>query len=401
MTDFLIGRQQIFDRDLRIFGYELLFRTLDDRSAPAADGSAITQQLIVDAILELGLEKLTGGTRAFINFTADNLLDGIAELLPKDRVVIEVLESARITPHLISSVRRLAAAGYLIALDDFVFEPAWEPLVQIAHIIKIDVRAQPENETYELIHQLKPYGTKILLEKIESEQEFQLYHRLGGDYFQGYFLHRPHLQAGKRIEAVHQTLLQLLAELHQPTIDFYRIAELVRRDPALSFKLLNFTNSAWFALPRRIDSIEQAVILLGLEQIKRWATLLALSSAVQTQPTELLRAALTRARMCELLAIATEHPAPHQAFLVGLFSNLDALLGVPLAEITKTLPLAEEVQAGLNQQGPLGEILSCTLNYERWQLTVACCSGLSLTTIGRIYLDSIAWAQQAYSCLHP
>lgn len=271
--------------------------------------------------------------------------------------------------------------------------------MQIAHIIKIDVRAQPANETYELIHRLKPYGTKILLEKIESKQEFELYHRMGGDYFQGYFLHRPYIQAGKRIKSAHQIVLQLLAELHQPNIDLYRIAELVRRDPALSYKLLNFINSAWFALPRRIDSIEQAVILLGLEQIKRWATLLALSSAAQAQPTELLRTALTRARMCELLAIATDHSAPPQAFLVGLFSNLDALLGMPLTEIAKTLPLAEEVQAGLNRQGPLGEILNCTLNYERWQLTAACCSGLSLTAIGRIYLDSLAWVQQVYSHL--
>ncbi len=401
MMDFLIGRQQIFDRNSDIFGYELLFRALDNRCVSVDDGTAITHQLIVDAILELGLEKLTGGTRAFINFTADNLLNRTAELLPKDKIVIEILENAKISPHLVSSVRRLAAAGYLIALDDFVFEPYWEPLVQIAHIIKIDVRTRPENEIYELINQLKPYGVKILLEKIESEQEFQLYHRLGGDYFQGYFLNRPSTQAGRRIGASQQALFQLLAELHQPNIDLHSIAGLIRRDPALSYKLVNFINSAWFALPRRIDSIDQAVILLGVEQIKRWATLIALGRAVQKRPSELIRIALIRARMCELLATATGQADPNQAFLVGIFSNLDTLLAMPLPDIIQPLPLADEVKAGLCQQGCLGEMLRCTLNYENWQLMEIRYALLSLTTISHIYLDSIAWAQQVCNNLNP
>ncbi|GAB6067519.1 HDOD domain-containing protein [Methylothermus subterraneus] len=396
MTEFLIGRQQIFDRNLSVFGYELLFRRVDDCNGAV---NASTPQLIGDALLELGLEKLTGGTRAFINFTADDLLQGLAELLPKDQVVIEVLESVQITPQLIAAVRRLKASGYLIALDDFVFEPAWEPLVRMAHIVKIDVRAQAQSETCALIDRLRPYGVKILLEKVESEPEFQLYHRLGGDYFQGYFFHRPDIQAGKRLDASQQTLLQLLTELHQPCSDLKQIAEIIRRDPALSYKLLNFIRSAWFALPRPIESIEQAVILLGTESIKRWATLLTLTQAVQAQPAERLRIALVRARMAELLAIATDYPDPNAAFLVGLFSNLDALLATPWPEILSSLPLADEIKLGLCQQGRLGEILRCVLKYESWQLAEIDCIKLPLTTIGRIYLDSVAYVRQVYEYL--
>lgn len=396
MTDFLIGRQPIFDRNLDIFGYELLFRSLS--ACPRENGTAITQQLVVDAILELGLEKLTGEALAFINFTADNLLAGVVELLPKTKVIVEVLEDTKITPDLVCTVRRLANEGYQIALDDFVFDPQWEPMLRIAHIVKLDVRAQPEDELKKSIGDLKSYGVQILLEKIETEAEFRLYHGLGGDYFQGYFLSSPQVVAGRRLGTSQQAVLQILAEL-QTTADLHEIAELIRRDVALSYKLLNFINSAHFALPRRIDTVEQAVVLLGLEPIKRWVSLLMLSTERQKRPKELIKIALIRARMCELLAAATNNADSNQAFLIGLFSNLDALLGVPLAEILKALPLAEEVQAGLSHQGPLGEILSCTLNYERWQLAGACCSGLSLTTIGRIYLDSLAWAQQVYSRL--
>ncbi|WP_022948785.1 EAL and HDOD domain-containing protein [Methylohalobius crimeensis] len=399
MTNFLIGRQQIFDRNLNIYGYELLFRSEDNTQASLDNGAAITQQLILDAVLEIGLKKLTGGTRAFINFTADNLLAGTAEWLPKERVVIEILEHTKITPQLVSMVDRLAAAGYLIALDDFVFDPEWEPLVRIAHFIKLDVRAGSEAENIRLMDRLKPYPAKILLEKIETEQEFERYRRLGGDYFQGYFLHRPHTIARKRLDAARQTILQLVGELHKPDIDLHRIAELIRRDSALSYKLLNFINSAWFALPRHIDSIEQAVILIGVNQIRRWTTLISLGNAVQKRPSELFRTALLRARMCELLAIDSDLQDAEQAFLVGLFSTLDALLATPLTEIVNTLPLSEEVKDGLCQQGRLGEILQCVLRYERWQLQDIHSNRFTLTAINRAYLESIAWEQEVYSHL--
>ncbi|MCX8049370.1 MAG: HDOD domain-containing protein [Methylohalobius sp.] len=397
MTDFLIGRQPIFDRNLDVFGYELLFRSLN--TGPQANGTVITQQLIVDAILELGLEKLTGRARAFINFTADNVLTGAAALLPSDRVVVEILEDAKVTADLICAVRRLADQGYRIALDDFVFDPRWEPMLQIAHIVKLDVRAQEESQLKRAIDRLKAYGVQILLEKIETEAEFQLYHSQGGDYFQGYFLSSPQMVAGRRLGASQQAILQILSVLHT-TADLHQVAELIRRDVALSYKLLNFINSAYFALPEHIDSIEQTVILLGLESIKRWVSLLMLSTEGQKRPKELIQISLIRARMCEQLASASNKADPNQAFLVGLFSNLDALLAMPLPEVLKTLPLAPEVQAGLHQQGPLGEILCCALNYERWQLARTCCAGLPLSAIGRIYLDSLAWAQQIYASLY-
>lgn len=397
MTDFLIGRQQIFDRDLNIYGYELLFRSGENTQVSLDNGAAITQQLILDAILEIGLKTLTGGTRAFINFTADNLLAGIAKCLPKDGVVIEILEHTKITPQLVSMVERLAADGYLIALDDFIFDPEWEPLVHIAHFIKLDVRARSEAENTRLMDRLKPYPANILLEKIETEQEFERYRQLGGDYFQGYFLHHPHTIASKRLDVAKQTMLQLVGELHKPEIDCHRIAELIRKDPALSYKLLNFINSAWFALPRHIDSIEQAVILLGVNQIRRLVTLISLSNAAQNRPSELFRTALLRARMCERLARSSDFQDAEQAFLVGLFSTLDALLATPLTEIVNALPLSEEIKDGLCQQGRLGEILQCVLRYERWQLQDI--HSFTLTTINRAYLESIAWAQEVYSHL--
>lgn len=399
-SEFLIGRQQILDRNLEIFGYELLFRSPDGTPVSDKDGTTITQQLILDALLELGLEKLTGNARAFINLTADNILQGTAELLPKEKVVIEILENASVTNELVHTTRRLVESGYLVALDDFVFYPEWEPLLQLAHIVKIDVRASSESDITGLMTVLKDYQLEILVEKIETEEEFHRYQKMGGHYYQGFFFDRPQIMPGKRVEAYQHTLLQVLAEIHQPEAEMKQIATLISRDPGLSFKLLNFINSALFCLPNRIETIEQAVVLLGLRELQRWTALLTLSQTVQNQPNEHLCTALIRARMCELLAHKATLPSPSEFFLVGLFSNLDGLLAIPLENILDTLPLANRIIVGLlKHQGPMGEALSCVLHYESWQLQKVHFSSLPLATISQIYVESVVWAHQSLEYL--
>lgn len=197
MSDFLIGRQQIFDRNLEVYAYELLFRGDSVDLSEETAASKATNQVIVDTILEHGLQQVVGPHLAFINFSTRNLLDKIPLLLPKDRVVIEVLENVKINQATIDAVRELSAAGYLIALDDFIFSEEWLPLVELADIIKIDVRAMDPGETARLIESLKPYDVKLLAEKVETHDEYTQFRNLGCDYFQGYFFSKPNLVLGK------------------------------------------------------------------------------------------------------------------------------------------------------------------------------------------------------------
>lgn len=395
MADFILGRQQIFDHKLDVYGYELLFRNCDgENRAHFLDGTAATNHLIVDALLECGLENLTNGARAFINLTSDNLLQGVAQLLPRDKVIIEILEDATVSQGLVDACRQLVNQGYLIALDDFVYHPHWEPLIQLAAIIKLDVQAQDKLANAQLIKRLQRYPVRILAEKIETPEEFQHYQNLGCDYFQGYFFHKPNLVSGKRLQTHQQNLFRVLAEINSEKVDIHRLAMLIAQEVGLSYKLLKFINSAHFSLPRKIQSIEQAIVLMGLLELRRWISLITLAQTAEECPLEILRISLSRAKMCELLATECGHQDQEGYFLVGLFSNLELILQQPMVKIVSDLPLADPIKDGLLRQGPLGQALTCTINYELWNLCDAQYQDLTINQIGDCYLQSISWAQK-------
>ncbi|HHJ39177.1 MAG: hypothetical protein AXA67_11605 [Methylothermaceae bacteria B42] len=402
MADFILGRQQIFDRKLNVYGYELLFRSCQQQNhAQIVDGTVATNHLIVDALLECGLENLTNGNRAFINLTAENVLQGVAQLLPRDKVVIEILEDAPVTPLLVEAVTNLANQGYLIALDDFVFDPQWQPLVELASIIKIDVLAQPDEQALiQLIQKLQRYPLRILAEKIETPEQYQHFLDLGCDYFQGYFFHKPNLVSGKRLKTNQQHLFRVLGEINREDVDIHRISALISQEVGLSYKLLKFINSAHFSLPRKIRSIEQAIVLMGLLELKRWINLITLTQVSENCPLEILRISLIRAKMCELLARRVDHCDPEAFFLTGLFSNLEQMLEQPMENIISDLPLADPIKQGLSFNGEMGEALRCAVNYELWDLDNAAFDSLEISAIGDLYLQSIRWAQQILSELH-
>ncbi|BCX80792.1 c-di-GMP phosphodiesterase [Methylomarinovum caldicuralii] len=396
----LIGRQPIFDRQQRLFGYELLFRDPDPGLSPETDGDRASERLLVDAVLEYGLDALCGDGYAFVNVTRDNVLSNAVRALPKERVVLEILEDVTVDAELVAAVRDLAAAGYTIALDDFVFEPAWEPLVRLARIVKVDLLAHTAGELETLVRRLRPYGVRLLAEKVETEAVLQRCHQLGFHYFQGYHLQKPQLVRGKRIDAGRLAQLRLLAAINDPKVTVENLAAIVRTDPGLSFKLLKFINSARFALPGRVDSIERAIVLLGLAELKRWATLLMLSEAITESPGHTLRLSLCRARMCERLAETANMADTASFFLVGLLSILESVLQKPMADILPHLPLAKPVAEGLLGRGPGGEALGCVLAYENWKMDAVRFRDLPLPVLGELYLESLRWAAAAVAEMH-
>ena len=365
MPETYIARQPIYNRTQHVIGYELLYRSDDDNHAKIQGGDAATSQTLLNAFTEIGLNNLVGGRLAFINLSRGFLTGRYPLPLPSDRVVIEVLEDVEVDSELIQAVTRLARQGYTIALDDFVYREEVIPLLKLAHIIKLDIQAMSEDDLRHHVATLSEYPQlKLLAEKVEVQEEYAVCRELGFHYFQGYFFSRPSIIKRKRVPSNQVALVQLLAELQRPDVTVPKLETLISRDVGLSYKLLRYINSAFFGLPKPVDSIQRAVIFLGTNVIKRWATLLVLSR-VDDKPAELMVTAVVRAKMSEILAKALGYPAEEICFTVGLLSVLDALLDMEMEKVLAMLTMSDEVNAALlRHEGVPGKILEMVLHYE-------------------------------------
>ena len=394
-----VGRQPIYDRRLEVIAYEVLFRRGAVAQADVLDGDHATAQVLLNTFLEIGLDAVVGQQRAFINCTRGMLLQDMVQVFPPERVGIEVLEDIVVDSDLLVAVRGLATQGYLIALDDFHYQDALRPLLELADVVKLDICALDRPRLDEHVTLLRAYDVKLLAEKVETHDDFQYCKDLGFDYFQGYFFCRPDLITGRRTPLNRLALLQLLAELQRPEVEFRTLEALCSRDAALSYKLLRIINSAFYGLPRKVESIRHALHLLGLKTLTTWASLLLLAR-IDTKPHELLRTAMVRAKMCEQLGQAMGQDGSETFFLVGLFSVLDALLDHPLPEVLAALPLADAIsQALLHHEGVLGATLRCVLAYERGTWEEVHDLGLAPEVLMHAYLAAIAWTTATSAAL--
>lgn len=395
MSEAFIGRQPIYDRNLELSAYELLFRSGEVNRAVIGDGDQATSTVILTAFTEIGLDKLVGPHRAFLNLTRNFLLGEGPWLLPPERVVLEILEDMVVDEALLAAVRALRRRGFLLALDDFVGEARWQPLLEHAAIVKMDVRALGIEAARSEARRLRRCGAQLLAEKVETRAEFDALVNSGFELFQGYFIARPQVVRGRKLPAERLAVLQLLAVLQAPQTDIDEVEMLVRRDVTLSYRLLRLINSAFFALPAQISSVRRAVVYLGLDSLKRWLSLLVLAS-VSGKPHELIRMALLRARMCEGLCQRGSVGDPSAGFTAGLFSTLDALMDAPLAELLDGLPLAQPIKnALLAHGGGLGEALNCTLAYERCDWARVRCADLDAAIVREIWIEAAEWSLAA------
>lgn len=391
--DIFVGRQPIYGRRLELHAYELLYRGADVDYADFSEGDRATSQVLLNTFTEFGLERIVGGHLAFINLTRGFIVGEYPLPVPRTQVVLEVLEEVDPDEQVLAGLQDLRRRGFKIALDDFVYKPEREPLLALADVVKVDILGLPPDEIRARYQQLKPLGLKLLAEKIETREQFELCRDMGFDYFQGYFLAKPNVVSGASIPANGLNLLRLMAEFQDPDHDLDRIAEIVSQDVALSYKLLRHINAAIYGMPRRIDSIKETVTYLGLSTVKNLACLFMLSD-VGEQPHELLVTAMMRAKMCELLARAGKAPNPSSYFTVGLFSTLDALLSAPMERVVRKLPLGEELQhALLEKRGPMAEALRCTLAYERGDWDAVQCFSLTRATIKEAFLGAVVWVE--------
>lgn len=389
MNDIYIGRQPIYDRDLGVYAYELLFRDDTRNQARVVDGDHATSNVIVNTFMEIGLDNIVGEHLAFINLTRSFFTDEHVVSLPRERVVLELLEDIVVDEVLIEGVKRLSEQGYLIALDDFIYHESLRPLLELADIVKIDVMALDRTQIGEHVRRLRHYPVRLLAEKVETQQEFDYCHEQGFDYFQGYFFAQPKIIRGRRLPNNRLAILRLLNRLQDPSVSTRELEDLIVQDVAFSYRILKYVNSAAFGLRRQVESVHQAVVYAGLQTIRSWASLLAMSR-LDDKPMELVVTAMVRGKMAELLARSLNQSQPESFFTVGLFSALDALMDKSMEDILTQLPLAAHIaDALLAHEGLHGEVLRCVLCYERGEQNGIHCQTLSLGRIRDCYLESL------------
>ncbi len=393
-----VARQPILDRNLNTYAYELLYRGDQQLQFGMDTGDTATNRVISHTFVEDNFEKVVGNRIAFINMTRNLLISDDPLPFPPQHVVLEILEDVAADADLVKAVENLVEQGYRIALDDFIFDESLWPLIHLSEIIKIDILALDEQQLHEHVAILKNANVKLLAEKVETQQQYELCKQLGFDYFQGYFFSRPTLIKDAPLPGNALNILRIVSRLQDPNVDFDDIDELISQDASLSYKLLKLLNSAALGLPKKVDSIKRALVILGFKSVKSWTTLIALSNVELSTP-ELMTIAMTRAKMCEQIAVQfnCEQDA---GFMVGLFSNLDAMMQHEMEELVENLPLTKSVQhALLNQTGELGRLLQIVKLYEQGLWDDINDSPLNLDQLSEAYVTATAWTIDAQSSL--
>ena len=398
MERIYLGRQPIFDRKKRTVAYELLYRSGRGKNAfPDIDGDRATTQVLYNLLYGMGVQEVTGGRQAFVNMTRGLLLSGIAKNLDPASVVIEVLENVTIDDQVVRSCEELRELGFRLALDDFVVQEGVERLLPLASVVKLDFMADSRERLKEVVSMLEKYEVELLAEKIETEEDFQDAFVMGCVYFQGYFFAKPVILERNELPAAAWSHLKIMGAIQRPEMEVDEMTEIIASDPGLTYKLLQLVNSAAFGFEKKVSSIQQALVLLGEKELRRWLTFVILNSIRGDRPQEIMVLACTRGRFAELLAcaIGREHLAP-VLFLTGLLSMLGVIMGRPLKELLSELPLDKTIaQALLERKGPLAPYYYLVYSYERGQMDVVArlaeALGIDEETVGKCYIEAVRW----------
>jgi len=395
-----VARQPIFDGEQNLFGYELLYRSSLNNSYDGADGTSATLAVVREAFLVLGTQ-LTGTNKAFINFNLDLLKKKLPLRLRPETTVIEILENVAVDSTVVELCRELKGAGYTIALDDF--DPANEDarvLVDLADIIKVDFRQSGTAERAGILKSHSGKKVEFLAEKVETLEEFFEARAIGYLYFQGYFFGEPQIVSAKNIPGSKINYLRMLTEINRPDMDFPSLEGIIRRDTFLTFTLLNYINSAYFALRDSVGSIMQALALLGEREVRRWASLVLMTFMGADKPSQVSMTSLIRGKFCECLAMKTDlAPKASELFMTGMFSMLDVLVGRPLYELLDRINVSKDIRVALTTGGNShGEVLQLVLAYERalWNDVDMWAGklGLDSTGIASDYGKCVQWVEQ-------
>ncbi len=402
--DIYLARQPIFNKKKKICAYELLFRDGPSNAFPNIDGDTASSKLLANSFFTMGIESITGGKKAYINFTENLILKKVPMMFPAREIVVEVLEHVNPTPDVISACREMSQAGYGIALDDFVYKPELKPFISMANVVKIDFRANSMEQITTYVNHLSEFSVRFLAEKVETHDEFNKASNMGFEFFQGYFFSKPEVIKGRDVEGAQINLLQIMAEANKEDFRFAELEALISRDVSISYKLMRYMNSPYFKRIKEISSIHQAIVMLGERGVRRFVSLIGMAKLVGAKPDELLKTSIVRARLCELLGKEACRGGPDgsELFTVGLFSLIDAILDTPMEAIMKRLPLSEHIkQALLTGEGDLAQILTIAASYQQgyWERAASSAAslGVNMASVPKYYMESLGWADSLSS----
>jgi c-di-GMP-related signal transduction protein len=390
-----VARQPVFDREQKVFGYELLFRNGVEDYFNADPEMAARSTL--DSSLLFGIDTLCDNRRAFVNCTREVLFKDLITLLPPHQTVAEILETVEPEDRVVAACKRLKAAGYLIALDDFAPNDPRIPLCQFADIIKVDIRATKPAERADMVRRFSP-ACKMLAEKLETPQESHEAKEMGFTYFQGYFFCRPELVIGREVPASRIHYMRLLEMVCRAEIDMRELEKLLKQEASISYRLLRYLNSPLFGFALEIKSIRHAIAVLGERELRRWIRLIATVGAAEQKCSELILMGLARARFCEILSDRLKSGT--DLFLMGLLSVMDAILEVSMESLMQQLPVEHEVKAALLGQGsslrPIYQLMLAQESGE-WDQSTQLAKGLKLSDedVASSWWQAMQWAQEA------
>jgi c-di-GMP-related signal transduction protein len=392
-----VARQPILTVDEKVYGYELLFRDGIENHFRETDADSASRRTL-DTSLQMGLELLCDSRRGFVNCTREILLKDYITLLPPTLAVVEVLESVPVDDLVIAALKRLKQAGYLVALDDFVFNDPREPLTEFADIIKIDIKQTTPEHCALMMTKYGSWLRHMLAEKVETREEFTATKKAGFTYFQGYFFRRPEVLQAKEIPASRVNYLRLLRAVSQPELDQREFEIMIKQEVSICYRLLRYLNSAAFGIQNEVHSVRHALALLGEREVRRWVRLVATLSIGENRSSELVTTAMVRARFCELLAPRVRH-GESDLFLMGMLSMVDAILEIPMTSVLESIPLDHETKALLlGAPSKLRPIYDLMLARESgdWNATAECSHklGLSENEVAAAFWHAMQWARQ-------
>jgi EAL and modified HD-GYP domain-containing signal transduction protein len=389
----VVSRQPICDRYQRTFAYEVLFREFDTEKCVFGGENEATSRVVFNSIVEIGLGRLVGPSMAFVNFSRDFILSRNCSLLPRNRVVLEILESSAPDPKFLAGLAMLRMKGFRFAVDGFNFQKELMPFLPHCSFIKVDLRLVNRDRLIREIPSLRSVTASMLAENVETVEEFESCRELGFQYFQGYFFCRPRIASTATVSTNRRTLCGLLSRLQQPDVTTREIEAIMDEDPALSSRLQRCINSAAIGMPRKIQSIQHAIRMVGLDHFRILSSMVVLSS-LDDKPRELTRTSVIRARMCQILG---EGPSRHYGsfFTTGLFSTLEAFLDCSMEKAIAQVPLSDEIRnALLHKKGPKGRMLAAVIAYEQGDWDALIQMRIDPEKIAKAYLDSVAWGEE-------
>ncbi|WP_026883790.1 EAL and HDOD domain-containing protein [Clostridium akagii] len=394
-----LARQPIFDSENRVVAYEILFRNSDNNFYTGSDGDSATLDVIVNTFYSLGVEYVTGGKKAFINFTEELLKKEVATVLPPEILTIEILENIEPTSEVISACRNLKNKGYTLVLDDFVFHEKYRELIELADIIKVDFTITKGIERKKIIEKIGMNKMKFLAEKVETVEEYKEAKEYGYSYFQGYFFSKPVMLAGKDIPKNEILSIKIMKQLNSRELDYRYLENLIMSDISIYYKLLKYINSPYWGVRAEVKSIKQAIVLLGEKNLVKWLYMIIMGNINNEKPDEIVNFSLIRAKFAENICIGLHDNTElsYNAYVMGMVSLMDSILNVSMESIIEELGLPDEVNLALKgEENYLNNVLRLVSSYEsgKWDEVYKYSKKVNVdfTFISQAYIDALFWS---------